>query len=112
MTVGFPFGKKALVPSFIDRAALLFYLMIKDHPFQSGNKRIAMTSLFVLLCKNRMWLKVDAQELYNFTVWVAQSPARLKDETVRAVAKFLKLHVEKTGRGPLRFPRSRPRRGP
>ena len=95
MTVGFPFGKKALVPSFIDRAALLFYLMIKDHPFQSGNKRIAMTALFVLLHRNRQWLKVDAQELCNFTVWVAQSPARLKDETVKAIAKFLKIHIER-----------------
>jgi death-on-curing protein len=89
------FGGKALYPSFSDRAAILFYLMIKDHPFQNGNKRIAMTSLFVLLHKNKRWLKVDAQELYNFTVWVAQSPARLKDETVKAVAKFLKIHMEK-----------------
>ena len=89
------FDGRALYPSFMNRAALLFYLMIKDHPFQNGNKRIAMTSLFVFLHKNRKWLSVDPQELYNFTVWVAQSPARLKNETVHAVAKFLKVQLVK-----------------
>lgn len=89
------FGGKSLYSSFIDRAALLFYLIIKNHPFQNGNKRIAMTTLFVFLHKNKKWLRVDAQELYNFTVWVAQSPAQLKDEIVEAVARFLKIHLAK-----------------
>ena len=73
---------------------MLFYLMIKNHPFQNGNKRIAMTTLFVFLYLNRKWLKVDSKELYNFAVWVAQSPAKLKDETVKAIEKsagFLRL---------------------
>jgi len=87
------FGGKTLYPTFIDRAAVLFYLLIKNHPFQNGNKRIAITALFVYLFKNRKWLKADVQELYNFTVWVAASPARLKNETVRAVAKFLRIHL-------------------
>jgi death-on-curing protein len=53
------FGGKALYPSLLDRAALLFYLMIKNHPFQNGNKRIAMTALFVFLYLNKKWLRVD-----------------------------------------------------
>lgn len=57
-----------------------------------GNKRVAMTALFVYLYKNKRWLRVDTQELYNFTVWVAQSPPRVKDETVKAVEKFLKVY--------------------
>jgi len=28
--------------------------------------------------------------LYNFATWVAASPARLKDETAKAVEKFIK----------------------
>jgi death-on-curing family protein len=67
--------------------------MIKNHPFQNGNKRIAITTLFVFLHKNRKWLKVDTQELYNFTVWVAQSPRTVKEETVKAIEKFLKSHL-------------------
>ncbi|MFH0732343.1 MAG: type II toxin-antitoxin system death-on-curing family toxin [Candidatus Omnitrophota bacterium] len=87
------FAKKDLYPSLISKASILFYLMVKNHPFQNGNKRIAMTALFVFLYKNKKWIKADKQELYNFTIWIAQSPAKLKDETVKAVEKFLKVHI-------------------
>lgn len=89
------FYKKDAYPDFIAKTAVLFYLMIKNHPFQNGNKRIAMTTLFVFLYKNKKWLKVDNQELYNFAVWVAESPASLKDETIKAVEKFLKTYLVK-----------------
>lgn len=58
-----------------------------------GNKRIAMTTLFVFLYKNKKWLRIDTQELYNFTVWVAQSPPKVKEETVKAIEKFLKTYI-------------------
>jgi death-on-curing protein len=92
------FAKKSLYPTFMSKAAMLFYLLIKNHPFQNGNKRIAMTTLFVFLYRNGKWLKVDTQELYNFTVWVAQSPRTVKDETVKAAEKFLKTHLVKLER--------------
>jgi death on curing protein len=84
------FGGNSLYPTLIDKASILFYLMIKNHPFQNGNKRIAITVLLVLLHKNSKWLKVDTQELYNFTMWITQSPAKLKAETVKAISRFLK----------------------
>jgi len=89
------FGRKSLYPSLVSKASILFYLLIKNHPFQNGNKRIAMTVLFVFLYRNSKWLEVDTQELYNFTVWVAQSPAAVKDETVKAVEKFLRKYLVK-----------------
>ena len=89
------FSGKSLYPTLISKAAMLFYLLIKNHPFQNGNKRIAMTTLFVFLYRNGKWLQVDTQELYNFTVWVAQSPRTVKDETVKATEKFLKTHLVK-----------------
>ena len=89
------FAKKSLYPTLVSKAAILFYLLIKNHPFQNGNKRIAMTALFVFLFKNGKWIRVDSQELYNFTVWVAQSPRIVKDETVKATEKFLKTHLVK-----------------
>ena len=89
------FSGKSLYPTLISKAAMLFYLLIKNHPFQNGNKRIAMTTLFVFLYRNGKWIKVDTQELYNFTVWVAQSPRTVKEETVKATEKFLKIHLVK-----------------
>lgn len=70
------FGRKFLYKGLIEKAAILFYLMIKNHPFQNGNKRIAMATLFVFLFKNKKWLKVDS-----------------KEETVAATIKFLKTYL-------------------
>lgn len=87
------FTGKTLYPGLIEKNSILFYLMVKNHPFQNGNKRIAMTTLLVLCYKNKKWLKVDTQELYNFTMWIAQSPPAFKEETLRAIQKFLKSHL-------------------
>ena len=87
------FGGKSLYPCLTAKAAALFYLLIKNHPFQNGNKRIAVAVLLVFLYSNKKWLKSDIQELYNFTIWVAQSPASLNDETVLGVGKFIKTHL-------------------
>jgi len=87
------FDRKSLYSSFAGKTAALFYFIIKDHPFQNGNKRIAMTTLLALLYKNKRWLRVDTKEFYNFAMWVAQSPAEAKDETITATGKFIKNHL-------------------
>lgn len=87
------FQKKDVYQGLIVKASTLFYLLIKNHPFQNGNKRIAMTTLFVFLFKNKKWLKVDNQELYNFSVWVAQSPAKLKDSVIEGIKKFIETNL-------------------
>lgn len=91
-----PFQKfkgKALYKGLTSKAGILFYLMIKNHPFQNGNKRIAMQTLFVFLHKNKKWLRVDTKELYNFAVWVAQSPPKFKKETTEAIQRFLNTYL-------------------
>ncbi|HPC31242.1 MAG TPA: type II toxin-antitoxin system death-on-curing family toxin [Candidatus Paceibacterota bacterium] len=87
------FNKRDLYKGLIGKSAILFYLMIKNHPFQNGNKRIALATLLIFLYKNNKWFKVDNQELYNFTDWVAASPAELKDKVVESIEIFLKLHL-------------------
>lgn len=86
------FEKKSLYKGFIEKASILFYLMIKNHPFQNGNKRIAMTTLLYFFFKNEKWISADPKELYNFAVWVAQSPPKLKKEVVQGIIHFLKDH--------------------
>ncbi len=87
------FGGKQLYPGLIKKASILFYLMIKNHPFQNGNKRIAMTILFYFLYKNKKWIKVDSHELYNFAKWVAESNPKLKKATVDAIETFLNAYI-------------------
>ncbi|TSC96481.1 MAG: death-on-curing family protein [Parcubacteria group bacterium Athens0714_26] len=87
------FDKKFLYKGLTGKAAILFYLMIKNHPFQNGNKRIAVTTLFYFLQKNGKWLKIDNQELYNFAVWVAESNPKVKEQTVSATESLVKNYL-------------------
>lgn len=77
----------------IGKASILFYLMIKNHPFQNGNKRIAITALFIFLYKNSKWINVDDVELYNFAKWVASSNPKVKNPTLAAVNQFLETYI-------------------
>ncbi len=83
------FSQQFLYQGLSGKAAVLFYLLIKNHPFQNGNKRIAITTLLIFLYLNNKWLKADNAELYNFAVWVAQSPAEAKDDIVPFIEKFI-----------------------
>ncbi len=87
------FSGKALYPTLIGKASILFYLMIKNHPFQNGNKRIAITALLTFLYNNDKWMRADTQELYNLIVWVAQSPSQFKEQVVSAIRMFLRDHI-------------------
>ena len=87
------FGGKQLYSGLTKKAAILFYMMIKNHPFQNGNKRIAMTTTFYFLYSNKKWLKLDNQELYNFAKWVAESNPKLKDDTAKAVETFFTAYL-------------------
>ncbi|OGF32493.1 hypothetical protein A2223_04175 [Candidatus Falkowbacteria bacterium RIFOXYA2_FULL_35_8] len=87
------FGGRQLYPGLIKKSAILFYFMIKNHPFQNGNKRLAMTTLFFFLFQNKKWIKVDSQELYNFAKWVAESNPKLKKETVAAIETFFMNYI-------------------
>lgn len=87
------YDKRNLYHGLVSQAAMLFYLMIKNHPFQNGNKRIAVTTLLVFLSKNNKWLFVPNQELYNFSVWVASSPPDYREEVVTAIEKFIRKNI-------------------
>ena len=87
------FGGKELYPGFINKAAILFYLMNKNHPFLNGNKRVAMTTLFYFLSIHSFWLNVDQQRLYNFAKWVSASPPEFKDDVVRTIKKFVNTYL-------------------
>ena len=93
--VAVPFQRfygQAPYPTLIAKASILFYLMIKDHPFQNGNERIAITTLLVFLQRNGKWFKVDVDLLYRFAVWVAQSKPEDKDFVLAATRDLLESH--------------------
>jgi death-on-curing family protein len=69
--------------------------MIKNHPFKNGNKRVAVTMLLCFLAMNDKWISVDAHELYTFSIFVAESPAKYQKEIVEIAKKFIKTHLAK-----------------
>ncbi len=87
------FEGKKFYKGLFEKAAILFYLLVKNHPFENGNKRIAMTTLLYFLFKNNKWLHVDSRELYNFAKWVAESNPKLRKETVLAIQKFIETYI-------------------
>jgi len=83
------FGKRDLYPTLMDKAAIMFYLMIKNHPFINGNKRIAVTSVITFLLLNKKWLSVTNDQLYNIAVWVAKSDPQVKNGVLLAINEFI-----------------------
>lgn len=84
------FDRKPLYRGLIEKATALFYFLNKNHPFQNGNKRIAVTILLIFLYKNKKWIDVSHDALYSFAVAVAKSDAKEKDETMKYIKNFIK----------------------
>ena len=67
------YGGNELYPTLTDKAAILFFRLIQNHPFQNGNKRIATASMLVFLHINNHWLYVSQKELANKAISLASS---------------------------------------
>ena len=87
------FAKKDLYRGIAGKASILFYLMIKNHPFQNGNKRIAVMTLLYFLYKNNKWLRVDNLVLYKFACAVAESKRENKEKILNSIQGFIKKYL-------------------
>jgi len=84
------FNRKDLYQGVLKKAAVLFYLIVKNHPFQNGNKRMAIMTTVFFLAKNRQRFTAKIDDLYRLTLWVANSPPAIKDATIQGIEDFLK----------------------
>ena len=94
--LGMPFirlSHKDMYRGLVGKASILFYLMIKNHPFQNGNKRIAVMTLLVFLLNNGKWLKMKANTLYNFAVGIAKSKPSSREKTLFNIQQTLRKHL-------------------
>ena len=87
------YDKKELYPTLLDKASILFYLMIKSHLLKNGNKRVAIMTLIYFLFKNKKWLHMPDMVLYQFAKNVAKGDARKKEDEVASIKAFLKPHI-------------------
>ncbi len=87
------FDNKSLYSGVVLKTAMIFYLMIKNHPFQNGNKRVAVLTILYFLSENGRWIKVGNLTLYKFAKEVAESDASKSRETIQAIVDFLTMYV-------------------
>ena len=70
------FDGKELYPTLEEKAAMLLYLITKNHSFSDGNKRIAASCFLYFLEKNKMLDKLtifDSGTLFALTLLIAES---------------------------------------
>lgn len=87
------FGGKSLYRGLVGKGAILFYLMVKNHPFQNGNKRVAVMTLFYFLHRNGWWLTVSNNALYVFANEVAKGKAEDSKKEMAKVRSFIRKHL-------------------
>lgn len=90
------FDKKPLYKTLEDKAAILFYLFIKNHVFENGNKRVALVAIIVFLAVNGKWLKTDSRKVYLLALDVAKSKPEEKDEVMEMITNFIRKNITDT----------------
>lgn len=90
------FGGQEVYPSLQEKAANLLYLVVKNHSFLDGNKRIAATMfLYFLDCNKALFSQsgkvIDDSTLVAVTIMIAESKPEEKDAMVALVMNFLSL---------------------
>lgn len=88
------FGKKDMYRGIVNKASILFYLLIKNHPFQNGNKRIAIMCLLYFLHKNGNWVHISNERLYRFAKHVAASRSKKRVPVIEHINAFLKANIK------------------
>jgi len=84
---------KELYPTLVDKAVMLYYFCIKNHPFEDGNKRMGIFSLLLFLYKNGYWLDATNDELFDITVYTASSKVEDMQEVVERIKGFVEEHL-------------------
>ena len=89
------FGGKDLYPSVEEKAAMLLYLVTKNHSFSDGNKRIAATLFLWFLNNNGILYREDGTKrladntLVALTLMIAESRTEEKDTMVKVVVNLI-----------------------
>ncbi len=92
------FGGSDLYPTFIKKAAMLYYGLIKNHAFKNGNKRVATATLLTFLYINNLWLRGEEQDTEDYLVNLAKRVADTegtadKDKFLSEIENWLAINI-------------------
>ena len=89
------FGGEELYPSVEEKAATLLYLVVKNHSFSDGNKRIAAMLFLWFMDRNRVLYAADGHKriadntLVALTLMIAESRPEEKDIIIKLVVNLI-----------------------
>ena len=89
------FGGQELYPSVEEKAAMLLYLVTKNHSFSDGNKRIAATLFLWFMDRNGILYTPEGNKriadntLVALTLMIAESRTEEKDVMVKVVVNLI-----------------------
>lgn len=89
------FGGEELYPSVEEKAAMLLYLVVKNHSFSDGNKRIAAMLFLWFMEKNGILYSAEGRKriadntLVALTLMIAESRSEEKDVMVKVVVNLI-----------------------
>jgi len=72
-----------------EKAANLLYLLVKDHPFSDGNKRIGSLLFMLYLQQEGMAHQLNSQALTALALLIAESAPGSKDLMIRLIINLL-----------------------
>ena len=89
------FGGQDLYPTVEEKAAMLLYLVTKNHSFSDGNKRIAATLFLWFMNENGILYddmhnkRIDDATLVALTLLIAESRPEEKDTMIKVVVNLI-----------------------
>ncbi len=83
------FGGEDLYKSSEEKAAHLFYFVIKDHPFSDGNKRIGCLLFLLYLKQQNIVIKINDNGLVALALLIAEGEPSQKDLMIRLIVNLL-----------------------
>ncbi|MDD5183765.1 MAG: virulence protein RhuM/Fic/DOC family protein [Paludibacter sp.] len=88
------FDGKELYPSLEEKAAVLLYLIVKNHSFVDGNKRIGAACFLLFLRKNNLLFRnnkpiISNEALAALTLFVATSQTQEMEIVVKLIVSIL-----------------------
>jgi len=89
------FGGADLLPTIEEKAANLFYYIVKDHPFVDGNKRVGAFLFVLFLSKNNYLydssgeIKINSNALVSLALLIAHSNPNEKDLIIKLITNLI-----------------------
>ena len=89
------FGGADLLPTVEEKAANLFYYIVKDHPFVDGNKRVGAFLFILFLSKNNYLydssgeIKINSNALVSLALLIAHSNPNEKDLIIKLITNLI-----------------------